>query len=74
MKHLNVFRLPLSIANLLPAQAFRRLPRAGASPCTPRANRFQAAQYLCPRPTRSHFRQPETIHNMSRVCGFATHR
>ncbi|WP_169303489.1 hypothetical protein [Kingella oralis] len=24
-----------AIARLLPAQAFRRLPRAGASPCTP---------------------------------------
>ena len=30
---ITVFRLP--IANFLPAQAFRRLPRAGASPCTP---------------------------------------
>lgn len=27
--------VPLSGADLLPAQAFRRLPRAGASPCTP---------------------------------------
>ena len=30
-------------------QAFRRLPRAGASPCTPRGDTFQAALSLCPR-------------------------
>ncbi|WP_369588449.1 hypothetical protein [Kingella oralis] len=30
------FRLPQNILYFLLAQAFRRLPRAGASPCTPR--------------------------------------
>ena len=29
------FRLPQNILYFLPVQAFRRLPRAGASPCTP---------------------------------------
>ncbi|MDO4658139.1 hypothetical protein [Kingella sp. (in: b-proteobacteria)] len=29
------FRLPFNIFYFLPEQAFRRLPRAGASPCTP---------------------------------------
>ncbi|EEP67505.1 hypothetical protein GCWU000324_01753 [Kingella oralis ATCC 51147] len=33
----------------MPAQAFRRLPRAGASPCTTRAKPVQAAQTLPPR-------------------------
>ncbi|EEP68367.1 hypothetical protein GCWU000324_00261 [Kingella oralis ATCC 51147] len=32
---LTIFRLPQSMLYLLPEQAFRRLPRAGASPCTP---------------------------------------
>ena len=47
------FGFQAAYAYLLPAQAFRRLPRAGASPCTPRENCFQAA-FIAPA-----FRQPE---------------
>ena len=47
------FGFQAAYAYLLPAQAFRRLPRAGASPCTPRENCFQAT-FIAPA-----FRQPE---------------
>ncbi|WP_325313110.1 hypothetical protein [Kingella oralis] len=40
--------VPLSGADLLPAQAFRRLSRAGASPCPPRENPFRLPKH-CPR-------------------------
>ncbi|WP_369584727.1 hypothetical protein, partial [Kingella oralis] len=52
-----VFRLPF--ACLLPAQAFRRLPRAGVSPCTPRSINHSLPDFRLPyRATRRPLTHP----------------
>ena len=57
-----------TLAYFLPEQAFRRLPRAGASPCTPRAHHFrlphifaraQSSQRTLFQAASNHPRQPE---------------
>nr|WP_314484580.1 hypothetical protein [uncultured Kingella sp.] len=50
------------ITYFLPEQAFRRLPRAGASPCTPRANLFRLPNiYARAQPVGWATRCPPTI-------------